>query len=70
MVEESHNLLDSTVIAKKTFNKLRKIQNEFRDLKMHLVCVALRLLDLSPKIRSKMSIVLSLVSFRRLSAKG
>lgn len=62
MVEEAHNLLDSTVIAKKTFNKLRKIQNEFRNLKMHMVCIALRLQDLSPKIRSKMSILLSRVS--------
>jgi hypothetical protein len=62
MVEEAHNLLDSTVIAKKTFNKLRKIQNEFRNLKMHMICVALRLQDLSPKIRSKMSILLSRVS--------
>jgi guanylate kinase len=62
LCEESHNLLDSSVIAKKTFNKLRKIQNEFRNLKMHLICVALRLQDLSPKIRSKMSIVLSRVS--------
>ena len=62
LAEESHNLLDSTVIAKKTFNKLRKIQNEFRNLKMHLICVALRLQDLSPKIRSKMSILLARVS--------
>lgn len=62
MIEESHNLLDSTVIAKKTFNKLRKIQNEFRNLKMHMVCVALRLQDLSPKIRSKCQILLSKVS--------
>ena len=62
LVEESHNLLDSTVIAKKTFNKLRKIQNEFRNLKMHMICVALRLQDLSPKIRSKMSILLARVS--------
>jgi hypothetical protein len=62
LIEEAHNLLDSTVIAKKTFNKLRKIQNEFRNLKMHLICVALRLQDLSPKIRSKMSILLAKVS--------
>ena len=62
LVEEAHNLLDSTVIAKKTFNKLRKCQNEFRNLKMHMICVALRLQDLSPKIRSKMSILLSRVS--------
>jgi energy-coupling factor transporter ATP-binding protein EcfA2 len=62
LAEESHNLLDSTVIAKKTFNKLRKIQNEFRNLNMHLVCVALRLQDLSPKIRSKMTILLSQIS--------
>jgi len=71
LCEESHKikaltlmwfLLDSTVIAKKTFNKLRKIQNEFRNLNMHLICVALRLQDLSPKIRSKMSILLSRVS--------
>jgi len=62
LIEEAHNLLDSTVIAKKTFNKLRKIQNEFRNLKMHMVCVALRLQDLSPKIRSKMAIILSKVS--------
>jgi len=62
LVEESHNLLDSTVIAKKTFNKLRKIQNEFRNLRMHMICVALRLQDLSPKIRSKMSIILAKVS--------
>lgn len=62
LTEESHNLLDSTVIAKKTFNKLRKIQNEFRNLYMHLLCVALRLQDLSPKIRSKMSIIISRVS--------
>jgi len=62
LTEESHNLLDSTVIAKKTFNKLRKIQNEFRNLNMHLVCVALRLQDLSPKIRAKMSIILSRIS--------
>jgi len=62
LTEESHNLLDSTVIAKKTFNKLRKIQNEFRNLHMHMVCVALRLQDLSPKVRTKMNIVLSRVS--------
>ena len=62
LIEESHNLLDSTVIAKKTFNKLRKIQNEFRNLKMHMICVSLRLQDLSPKIRTKMSILLSKVS--------
>lgn len=62
LTEESHNLLDSTVIAKKTFNKLRKIQNEFRNLKMHMVCVALRLQDLSPKIRAKMGILLAKVS--------
>jgi hypothetical protein len=62
LTEESHNLLDSTVIAKKTFNKLRKIQNEFRNLKMHMICVALRLQDLSPKIRAKMSILLARVS--------
>jgi hypothetical protein len=62
LVEESHNLLDSTVIAKKTFNKLRKIQNEFRNLKMHMVCVALRLQDLSPKIRTKMQILLAKIS--------
>lgn len=62
LVEESHNLLDSTVIAKKIFNKLRKIQNEFRNLNMHLVCVALRLQDLNPKIRTKMAIMLSQIS--------
>lgn len=62
LCDESHNLLDPIVIAKKTFNKLRKIQNEFRNLKMHLICVALRLQDLSPKIRSKMSILLARVS--------
>lgn len=62
MVEESHNLLDSTTVQKKTFQKLRKIQNEFRNLKMHMVCVALRLQDMNPKIRSKMSIVVSRVS--------
>jgi len=62
LVEESHNLLDSTVIAKRTFNKLRKVQNEFRNLRMHMICVALRLQDLSPKIRSKMSILLARVS--------
>jgi len=62
LVEESHNLLDGTVIAKKVFNKLRKIQNEFRNLNMHLVCVALRLQDLNPKIRTKMSILLSQIS--------
>jgi len=62
LVEEAHNLLDSTVIAKKTFNKLRKIQNEFRNLKMHMLCVALRLQDLSPKVRSKMQILLAKVS--------
>jgi len=62
LIEEAHNLLDSSVIAKKTFNKLRKIQNEFRNLKMHMICAALRLQDLSPKIRSKMSILLSRVS--------
>lgn len=62
LAEESHNLLDSTVIAKKTFNKLRKWQNEFRNLKMHLVCVALRLQDLSTKIRTKMSLLVAKVS--------
>jgi hypothetical protein len=62
LIEEAHNLLDSTVIAKKTFNKLRKIQNEFRNLKMHLICVALRLQDLNPRIRSKMSIMMSKIS--------
>lgn len=62
LIEESHNLLDSTTVQKKTFQKLRKEQNEFRNLKMHMVCVALRLQDLNPKIRSKMSILLSRVS--------
>ena len=68
MVEESHNLLDSSTVQKKTFQKLRKIQNEFRNLNMHMIglnlmkCVALRLQDLSPKIRTKMSIVSSRVS--------
>jgi DNA polymerase III delta prime subunit len=60
LVEESHNLLDSSTVQKKTFQKLRKIHNEFRNLKM--VCVALRLQDLNPKIRSKMSILLSRIS--------
>jgi hypothetical protein len=49
-------------VQKKTFQKLRKIQNEFRNLNMHLICVALRLQDLSPKIRTKMSILCSRVS--------
>lgn len=62
IVEEAHNLLDSTTVQKKTFQKLRKIQNEFRNLNMHMVCVALRLQDLNPKIRSKMAIVLAKVS--------
>ena len=62
LCEESHNLLDSTTVQKKTFQKLRKIQNEFRNLNMHLICVALRLQDLSPKIRTKMSILCSRVS--------
>jgi hypothetical protein len=62
LIEESHNLLDSTTVQKKTFQKLRKEQNEFRNLKMHLICVALRLQDLNPKIRSKMSILLSRIS--------
>jgi hypothetical protein len=62
MVEESHNLLDSSTVQKKTFQKLGKIQNEFRNLNMHMVCVALRLQDLSPKIRTKMSILCSRVS--------
>jgi len=60
--EEAHNLLDSTVLAKKTFNRLRKMQAEFRNLKMHLICVTLRLQSLSPKIRSTMSILCSRVS--------
>lgn len=62
LCEESHNLLDSTTVQKKTFQKLRKIQNEFRNLNMHLICVAIRLQDLSCKIRTKMSILCSRVS--------
>jgi hypothetical protein len=62
LIEESHNLLDSTTVQKKTFQKLRKEQNEFRNLKMHMVCVAIRLQDLNPKIRSKMSLILSRIS--------
>lgn len=62
LCEEAHNLLDSSTVQKKTFQKLRKIQNEFRNLNMHLICVALRLQDLSPKIRTKMSILCSRVS--------
>jgi hypothetical protein len=62
LCEEAHNLLDSTVLAKKTFNRLRKMQAEFRNLKMHLICVTLRLQSLSPKIRSTMSILCSRVS--------
>jgi hypothetical protein len=71
LCEESHKtkaltlvwfLLDSTVLAKKTFNRLRKMQAEFRNLKMHLICVTLRLQSLSPKIRSTMSILCSRVS--------
>ena len=42
LCEEAHNLLDSTVLAKKTFNRLRKMQAEFRNLKMYLICVTLR----------------------------
>jgi hypothetical protein len=62
LTEEAHNLLDSTVIAKKVFNKLRKMQNEFRNLKMHLICVTLRLQDLNPKIRAKMDMLLARIS--------
>ena len=62
LAEESYNLLDSTVLAKTTFNKLRKMQGEFRNLKMHLICVTIRLQNLSPKIRSTMSLILSRVS--------
>ena len=62
LCEEAHNLLDSTTVQKKTFQKLRKIQNEFRNLNMHMICIALRLQDLNPKIRSKMAIVLGKVS--------
>jgi hypothetical protein len=62
LCEDAHNLLDSSTVQKKTFQKLRKIQNEFRNLNMHLICVALRLQDLSPKIRTKMSILCSRVS--------
>jgi len=63
LTEEAHNLLDSSVIAKKVFNKLRKMQNEFRNLRMHLVCVTLRLQDLNPKIRAKMDMLLGRISF-------
>jgi uncharacterized protein (DUF2225 family) len=38
------------------------MQSEFRNLKMHLICVTLRLQSLSPKIRSTMSILCSRVS--------
>ena len=38
------------------------MQAEFRNLKMHLICVTLRLQSLSPKIRSTMSILCSRVS--------
>jgi hypothetical protein len=62
LAEEAHNLMDSTVLAKKTFNRLRKMQAEFRNLSMHLICVTLRLQSLSPKIRSTMSILCSRVS--------
>ncbi len=62
LCEESHNLLDSSILAKTTFNKLRKMQAEFRNLKMHLICVTIRLQNLSPKIRSTMSLILSRVS--------
>ena len=62
LCEEAYNLLDSTVLAKTTFSKLRKMQGEFRNLKMHLICVTLRLQSLSPKIRSTMSILCSRVS--------
>ena len=66
LCEEAHNLLDSTVLAKKTFNRLRKMQAEFRNLKMHLICVTLRLQSLSPKIRSTMSILCSRISLRTI----
>jgi hypothetical protein len=62
LCEEAHNLMDSTVLAKKTFNRLRKMQAEFRNLKMHLIVVTLRLQSLSPKIRSTMPILCSRVS--------
>ena len=62
LTEEAHNLLDSSVIAKKVFNKLRKMQNEFRNLRMHLICVTLRLQDLNPKIRAKMDMLLGRIS--------
>lgn len=61
-MKEAHNLLDSSILAKTTFNKLRKMQAEFRNLKMHLICVTIRLQNLSPKIRSTMSLLLSRVS--------
>jgi hypothetical protein len=62
LCEEAHNLMDSTILAKTQFNKLRKMQAEFRNLKMHLICVTIRLQNLSPKIRSTMSLILSRVS--------
>jgi len=63
LTEEAHNLLDSSVLQKKVFNKLRKMQNEFRNLRMHLICVTLRLQDLNPKIRAKMDMLLGRISF-------
>ena len=62
LTEEAHNLFDSTVLQKKVFNKLRKMQNEFRNLRMHLMCVTLRLQDLNPKIRAKMDMILGRIS--------
>ena len=62
LIEESHNILDSTTVQKKIFSKLRKEQGEFRNFRMHMVCVAIRMQDLNPRIRSKMAIILSKVS--------
>ena len=62
VIEESQNVFDSSVIAKKVFNRLRKIFAIARNLGLHFILASQRLQDINTKIRGRCRLMLGNVS--------
>lgn len=60
--EESQNLFDASIISKRTFNKLRKMFSECRNLKIHFVLATQRLVDINTKIRGRTRLMVGRVN--------
>jgi len=60
--EESQNLFDASIISKRTFNKLRKMFSETRNLKIHFVLATQRLVDINTKIRGRTRLMIGRVN--------